>query len=209
MRTLYLGLGVSSGFAAALYWLWGLVYFPTLLDDYRAVSQTISELGAFSTPLADRINYGWSLPVGLLQCLAVYALWRSGDLPTESRHGWAAFAGIGVAYVICAFFPCDLGSPLWGSGRQLLHNLFGGLEYLSGGFGLLLLAASFRDRRLLARALKWSGLTVWAALLMMSIPYLFDIRGVVQRIAETLLFGWLAWGCAMKALGISDATGSK
>lgn len=191
-----------AGLAAALYWLWGLIYFPTLLPEYQSISQTISELGAFSTPLAHRVNYAWSLPLGLLQCWAVFGERRQRGLPTDVRNGLAAFGSVGIAYATCALFPCDPGSPLWGSWRQLLHNLFGGLEYLGGGIGLLLLAASRRDQRPLATALQWSGVAVLLALPLMTMPQLFAIRGAVQRVAEMLLFSWLAWGCGLRVCGV-------
>ena len=202
MKKLSTAFRAWAGLTAALYWLWGLVYFPTLLPDYQAISQTISELGAFSTPLANRVNYAWSLPLGLLQCWAVFGERRQRDLPDDVRNGLVGLGCVGIAYATGALFPCDPGSPLWGSWRQLLHNLFGSLEYLGGGIGLLLLAASRRNQRPLAIALQWSGITVLAALLLMTIPQLFCIRGAVQRIADILLFGWLAWACGLRARGV-------
>lgn len=92
------------------------------------------------------------------------------------------------------FFPCDPGAPLWGSWRQMVHNTFGGLEYVGGGLGLLLFGRARRDNYRLAKVLQLSGLLVWLGLLLMTVPGLFAVRGAVQRIIESLLFGWLAWG---------------
>lgn len=189
-------LGAWLGLAASLYWLGGVIYLPTLLANYDAISQTISELSSSSTPLANHINFGWSLPLGLLQCWAVATEYRQRHLSTEVRKGLAAFACVGIAYIACSVFPCDPGSPLWGSWRQTVHNAFGGLEYAGGGLGLWLLGKARRGNAPLAMALQLSGLLVWMGLLLMIVPGLLDVRGAVQRVIEALLFGWLAvWGC--------------
>ncbi|WP_026603682.1 DUF998 domain-containing protein [Methylomonas sp. 11b] len=187
-------LGALLGLAASFYWLGGVIYLPTLLANYDPVSQTISELSIISTPLANRINFGWSLPLGLLQCWAVFTECRQRHITVEVRKGLAAFGSVGIAYVACSFFPCDPGAPLWGSWRQMVHNAFGGLEYAGGGLGLLLFGIARRDNYRLAMAIQLSGLLVWTGLLLMTVQELFGVRGAVQRFSEALLFGWLAWG---------------
>lgn len=187
-------LGAWLGLAASVYWLGGVIYLPTLLANYDAISQTISELSTISTPLANRINFGWSLPLGLLQCWAVFTEYRQRHITVAVRKGLAAFGCVGIAYVACSFFPCDPGAPLWGSWRQMVHNAFGGLEYAGGGLGLLLLGKARRENYQLAITLQLSGFLVWMGLLLMTVPGLFGVRGAVQRFSEALLFGWLAWG---------------
>lgn len=187
-------LGAWLGLAASLYWLCGVIYLPTLLPNYDAISQTISELSSISTPLEKRINFGWSLPLGLLQSWVVLTEYRQRHSTVEVRKGLAAFGCVGIAYVACTFFPCDPGAPLWGSWRQIVHNAFGGLEYAGGGLGLLLLGKARRESYRLTMALQLSGLVVWIGLLLMAVPGLFGVRGAVQRVIEALLFGWLAWG---------------
>ncbi|WP_458028467.1 DUF998 domain-containing protein [Methylomonas sp. MgM2] len=194
-------LGAWLGLAASLYWLCGVIYLPTLLSNYDAISQTISELSTISTPLANRINFGWSLPLGLLQCWAVLTEYRQQYVTVEVRKGLAAFGCIGVAYVGCSFFPCDLGAPLWGSWRQMIHNAFGGLEYVGGGLGLLLFGRARRDNYRLAKVLQLSGLLVWLGLLLMTVPGLFGFRGAVQRSIEAILFGWLTLGSIKNLTG--------
>ncbi len=114
--------GPWLGLVASLYWLGGVIFLPKLLANYDAISQTISELSSISTPLANRINFGWSLPLGLLQCWAVSTEYRQRHITAEVRNGLAAFGCVGIAYVACSFFPCDSGAPLWGSWRQTVHN---------------------------------------------------------------------------------------
>ncbi|WP_415879077.1 DUF998 domain-containing protein [Methylomonas sp. TEB] len=191
-------MGAWAGLAASFYWLGGVIYLPTLLADYDAISRTISELSVISTPLANRINFGWALPLGLLQCWAVFSEYRQRHMTKQVRKGLAAFGCVGIAYVACSFFPCDQGAPLWGSWRQLVHNAFGGLEYAGGGLGLFLIGKAWRENTPLALALQLSGVLVWAGLLLMTVPALFGVRGAVQRVIEALLFGWLACGSFRK-----------
>ncbi|MGZ0077113.1 DUF998 domain-containing protein [Methylomonas sp. YC3] len=186
----WLGLA-SSGLLA-----WGNWHYAQTLPNYDAVRQTISELAAFGTPLADEINYGLFLPVGLMQWLALACQYRTlKQSPTLSR-GLLAFSWVGTAYVFCALFPCDPGSPLMGSWRQQIHNLFGALEYLGGGYGLLLFGRIPGSR--IAIPLKISGVLVLTVLVLLAIPFLADYRGLIQRIAESVLFGWLTLASAVQ-----------
>ncbi|MBD9358374.1 DUF998 domain-containing protein [Methylomonas albis] len=105
----WLGLA-SSGLLA-----WGNWHYGQSLPNYDAVRQTISELASFGTPLADQINYGLFLPVGLTQWLALACQYRMLKQNSTHRQGLLAFSWVGTAYVICALFPCDPGSPLVGS----------------------------------------------------------------------------------------------
>ncbi|MBD9359181.1 DUF998 domain-containing protein [Methylomonas fluvii] len=184
----WLGLA-SSGLLA-----WGNWHYAQTLPNYDAVRQTISELSAFGTPLAHQINYGLFLPVGLMQCLALACQYRMLKQNPTLRRGLLAFSWVGTAYVFCALFPCDPGSPLMGSWRQQIHNLFGALEYLGGGYGLLLFGRIPGSR--IAIPLKISGVLVLTGLAFMTLPILASHRGLIQRLTESLLFGWLALASA-------------
>jgi len=184
----WLGLA-SSGLLA-----WGNWHYAQTLPNYDAVRQTISELAAFGTPLADPINYGLFLPVGLMQWLALACQYRMLKQNPTLRRGLLAFSWVGTAYVFCALFPCDPGSPLMGSWRQQIHNLFGALEYLGGGYGLLLFGRISGSR--IAIPLKISGALVLTVLVLLAVPFLADYRGLIQRVAEGVLFGWLTLASA-------------
>ncbi|MEI8571028.1 DUF998 domain-containing protein [Methylomonas sp. LW13] len=186
----WLGLA-SSGLLA-----WGNWHYAQTLPNYDAMRQTISELAAFGTPLADPINYGLFLPVGLMQWLALACQYRMLKQNRTLRRGLLAFSWVGTAYVFCALFPCDPGSPLMGSWRQQIHNLFGALEYLGGGYGLLLSGRIPGSR--IAIPLKISGVLVLTVLVLLAIPFLADYRGLIQRIAESVLFGWLTLASAVQ-----------
>ncbi|NJA08098.1 DUF998 domain-containing protein [Methylomonas sp. MED-D] len=186
----WLGLA-SSGLLA-----WGNWHYAQTLPNYDAARQTVSELAAFGTPLADQINYGLFLPVGLMQWLALVCQYRMLEQYPSLREGLLAFSWVGTAYVFCALFPCDPGSPLIGSWRQQIHNLFGALEYLGGGLALLLFGRIPGSR--IAIPLKISGALVLTVLVSLAIPCLADYRGLIQRVAEGVLFGWLALASAVQ-----------
>lgn len=189
------------GLTGAIYWGWGLWYWPQASQPYDAVRQTISELGRISADNADLVNLAWSLPLGLWLSWAVHRAYRYAGRSAEARRGCAAVAGVGMAYAVCGLFPCDPGCPLWGSGRQLLHNAFGALEYLGGGAGLLIFSAAATGRRRLVLLLRCSGYWILLSLVLMAWPPLFPVRGLVQRGAELQLLGWLLWASGMQLAG--------
>ena len=148
---------------------------------YSQLRHTISELGEVGAPHQRFVAFGVFLPVGALALLAAYLL-----LPKS--HPAAALAlCIAVGYVGAAFFPCDPGSPALGSARQGMHNLFGGVEYIGGGFALVILSES------LGQPFKAAGFLVLAAAFLLTILPSTSVRGIIQRVAETCLFGGLAW----------------
>lgn len=102
-----------------------------------------------------------------------------------------------MGYLGGALFPCDHGSPLTGSGRQQLHNLVGGVQYVGGAAALFLAADA--QRALLPSLGPWllgSAGVVALVTLALSVQALFPVRGLIQRVGELLLFGnllLLAW----------------
>jgi hypothetical protein len=103
-------------------------------------------------------------------------------------------SSVGLAYIGAAFAPCDVGCPSPPtSARQLLHNVFGIVEYVGGGLGLLLFAGVTLDVDRIASPerplcgpgcgrdrLRWdcdSALEAW--------------HGAIQWVGEAALFGSL------------------
>ncbi len=101
-----------------------------------------------------------------------------------------------LAWIGSALAPCDPGCPATGSLDQQLHTLLGMLTYGGTALGLLLLATA---PRLPARIrLLWAGLAAtWLLLfVLMAAPGLQAWRGLLQRLAEWLVYGALcvaAW----------------
>ncbi|QKZ13576.1 DUF998 domain-containing protein [Spirosoma sp. KUDC1026] len=158
----------------------GMLYANSRKPGYSHWRDTISELGEIGTPLTRPVSYGLFLPVGLLLWLAAWL--------TEDKTTTGLATCVGAGYVIAALFPCDVGSPASGSGRQQLHNLGGGIEYLGGAYWLSQLSPgpTIAGYSLFSLA---AGVVVTGAVLL-SVPGI-PIRGLTQRIVEALLFGSL------------------
>ncbi len=163
-----------------LYLFLGVIYFGSQKKSYSHIRHTISELGEVGYINSKQISYGFFLPIGLL--LALLAL------VVERNFTQGLAASLAAGYIIAAFFPCDDGSPFTGTSRQMVHNLGGFAEY-AGGTIFLFLAAE-QDANFLFLDYKISGIIVFACTVLISIPGI-GIRGLVQRIAELLLFGSL------------------
>ncbi len=175
--------------ASALLVFSGTVGFAALRPDYHHVAQTISELGADGSPYFRLAGLGMFLPSG---ALVWWALWRAHrlDARRDSTRAFIALAGLGAGYVGAALFPCDPGSPVWGSTQQQIHNLAGVGEYFGCGAGFFLLGRqALRDTRS-ARAALWSGAGVlaWTGLVLLGTESLFAFRGAIQRVTEATLF---------------------
>jgi hypothetical protein len=75
---------------------------------------------------------------------------------------------------------------LLGTARQILHNVAGAVEYAGGGFALMKLAESS------GQPFKAAGFVVLGTAIALSVLPSNSVRGIIQRIAETCLFGGLA-----------------
>jgi hypothetical protein len=170
---------VATAIAAA-YLSIALILLAPRKAGYSHLRHTISEIGEAGARDQRFVAFGVFLPVGLL-LLAVAWIVRPSSLPVA-----ALALCIAVGYLGAALFPCDPGSPLSGSTRQAMHNLAGAVEYIGGGFALMTIA---RDS---GQPFKLAGFIVLAATVGLSIVPAGAARGIIQRIAETCLFGGLA-----------------
>jgi len=156
----------------------GVAFFSIRRRGYSQRRDTLSELGEWGAPGWRAVGWGLFLPVGL--ALWVLATAMAGAPALAPAAGLAACLGIG--YVGAALFPCDPGSPLQGSWRQQLHNLAGAVEYVGGAACLYAAGGVFTGPAVLALA-GGVGLSVSAVR---------PVRGLLQRVIETLLFVSLA-----------------
>ncbi|HMQ30509.1 MAG TPA: DUF998 domain-containing protein [Chloroflexaceae bacterium] len=154
------------------------------------IRHTISELGEQGAPDGRLVSFGLFGPIGLaLLGVGALALLNEGAVTFPAGFGLLAVA-LGVGYVGGALFPCDRGSPLTGSGRQQLHNLAGGVQYVGGAVALFL--AADEPRLLPPFLVPWllgSAGVVAVVALALSVQVLFPVRGLIQRVGELLLFG--------------------
>jgi len=158
---------------------------------YDPCAQFISELGERGAPYEALVRFAGFLPVGVLTLLFASVAARDAD-DRRVRWGFMLFSGVGVAYIVAAFFPCDPGCPSPGSPTQQVHSSSALLEYVGGGSGLLLIgSARAATTRRLARLALVCGVIVWIAFAGMLAPQLAAERGMTQRAAELALFGWM------------------
>ncbi len=148
---------------------------------YSHIKHSISELGEIGAPDQRFVAFGLFLSIGLVLLLVAYLL-RPASPPAA-----ALALCIAIGYLGAAAFPCDPGSPLSGSSRQAFHNLAGGVEYAGGGFALMTLAER------LGQPFKLAGFVVLGAVIALSVLSSNSVRGIIQRVAESCLFGGLAW----------------
>jgi hypothetical protein len=165
---------------AAVYLFVLLLVVGARRPDYSHIRHTISELGESGAPQQGFVAFGVFLPVGALLAL-VAALLLPGGQPNA-----ALALCISIGYLVAAVFPCDPGSPLWGTPRQAVHNLGGAIQYAGGAFVLWRIGES------LGQPFRSAGLVVGGVAIGLSIPALAPVRGLLQRIAELCLFGGLA-----------------
>ncbi len=175
----------------------GMLFGGALLKPgYSHMAQYISELGASGSAHARLISLAGFVPVGLLAAWLLLACARLAPVRGASRLGYWLLMCEPLAWIGSALAPCDLGCPATGSLDQQLHTLLGMLTYGGTALGLLLLATA---PRLPARIrLLWAGLAAsWLLLfVLMALPELQAWRGLLQRLAEWLVYGVLcgaAW----------------
>jgi hypothetical protein len=169
--------------------LLGTIGFASLRPEYTHFRNTISELGETGAALSLQVSYGMFLPAGILVWIAMYLAASSAET-FELKVVLALLSSLGTGYVMAAFFPCDPGSPLMGSWRQQVHNIFGFIEY-AGTAGGLLLAGNFLLKKGLTTAavlFGLGGLVVLLCLTGLSIASAFQYRGAIQRVAEAIMF---------------------
>lgn len=166
---------------ATIYLSAGIMYLGHKKPHYSHIKHTISELGEKGGQNSRLASYGLFLPTGIL--LLVISIFCRGN---EIVQGLAAC--ISAGYILSAFFPCDAGSPLKGGLRQQIHNLAGVIEYAGGAYFLYL--ASEKNRELFFANYKVIAILVLVCVFVTSLPKA-PVRGLTQRVAETLLFAGL------------------
>ncbi len=162
-----------------------------LKDDYSHISQYISELNAAGTAWDWQIGYFGFVPLGLLGLVLMLLVRPSARAIGASEIGFWFLMAEPMVYVFSAFAPCDLGCPSEGSLSQNLHNVVSAVTLLVTTSGVVLLAfnSEFSPRKRigwLVLALTFIGFYVLAL-----VPDLDPIRGLLQRLAEGILYSSL------------------
>lgn len=167
---------------------------------YSHVSQFISELNAVGTPFAGMIGWAGFLPFGILSAALLVAAAPSIPVQGASRIGYWLLMAQPVAYIGSVLAPCDMGCPLHGSVRQMLHNGLALTTYSATAISLFLfclapgISMTWRTFWILLAV-------VWFALFALMIDVSFaEWRGLLQRLAEGIVYTVLCI-CAWRFLG--------
>ena len=170
---------------ASVYLFISLVFLATNKNGYNHMKHTISELGEVGSPQQKLVSYAVFFVLGSTLLLVAYLV--------QSYSKPVALLALSIAsgYLVAAFFPCDVGSPITGSLRQTIHNLGGGVEYIGGAMAFFLMAETF------GQPFQILGLAVAGLAIALSIQAFFTFRGLVQRVAELALFGGLIVSVAL------------
>lgn len=161
---------------------------PLGYPGYSSLHQYISEMGATGAPHGPTIS---ALFIATSVLLIAFWLLCLKALPVSALRvaGLVLLAANGAGLLGAGVYPCDFecarSDP---SVAQQLHDLFGGLGYLSGVLGLFAMAASLR------RLDGWSRLCplvmICAVVATLSLPLIapdFPLRGAPQRVLEAAL----------------------
>lgn len=172
---------------ASTYLLLMIILLGRKKPGYSHLRHTISELGEVGAVNQHLVGYGVFLPVGV-------ALLSVGWLiESQSASAMMLAVAIGIGYAVAAFFPCDVGSPAFGSLRQTIHNVAGGIEYGGGGIALMKLDEDY------GQPFQVGGFTVLAVLACLTLLPPTAPRGAIQRVGEVTLFSlllyasWFVW----------------
>jgi hypothetical membrane protein len=163
--------------------------FAWLRPDYSHIRNTISELGEYGSTHSRVVSLGIFIPAGLLTWIACVLAIRTASSP-EVKISFLLILSLGAGYIMAGLFPCDPGSPLYGTLRQQIHNFFGLIEYAGTSAGLILGGLYLRKTGDLTSGLSVIaiGTCVFFLLVGLSLPSMFPVRGAIQRVAEILMF---------------------
>jgi len=166
------------------------MYYGRRKPGYSHLRHTISELGEMGSPVGKGVSYLGFIAIGISLWLFLIIAVRL--LPSESDVFYM-LSLVGAGYVGGGIFRCDPGAPFIGSWRTTLHNIFGALEYVGAAGAFLALERSVFWSAL-SGVMSIAGVIVFFCLVGISFPHPF--RGLMQRIAETTIFGGvvlIAW----------------
>jgi hypothetical protein len=166
-------------YSAGIYLGLGVAVFGALRPGHRHVRHLIDRLGETGGANSGWFNYAVFLPIGLV------CAWLAYNLPTDRVPAarWLAIF-LAVGYLGSAWLACDLGAPIFShsdtanatSWRNETHWLIRAVQYFGGA--AVLFCAGFGQL----------GFCVAFAAAILLIPNAREWSGLVQRIAELILF---------------------
>ncbi len=178
---------------AGVFMTLAVVLFGRRRTGYSHIKNTISELGEQFSRDAKLVNFGVFLPVGILCALSVCINGNSPDALENRLIDYTCYLGFSIAtgYIVCAFFPCDPGAPIFGSWNNGIHILAGGVMYVGAVVSLWLMS-----RMTDTSQCGWGNVILISCTLIVGFAIFFlsfpnKYRGLVQRVVELVLFAIL------------------
>jgi len=179
LPTLALILAVLSSLLAAAV----PMYYGSRKPGYSHLRHTISELGEMGSPVGESVSHLGFIAIGI--SLWLFLIIAANLLPHQSDV-FFMLSLVGAGYVGGGIFRCDPEAPFIGSWSTTLHNIFGVLEY-AGAAGAFLTLKRSEFWSPLSEVMSYAGGIVFFCFAGISFPHPF--RGLIQRIAETIIFG--------------------
>ncbi|AVX02978.1 hypothetical protein MXMO3_00432 [Maritalea myrionectae] len=163
--------------------------------DYSHVSQFMSELGAADSPFPNLVNFGSFFAAALILLGALALVFSSLPRSLPGTIGLAILALYPLLVIVASFFPCDAACrPATPSTSHIIHMTSALLAYLSAIIGMAIL--SLHARKWLGKSLLTPlGLIMPVILLVLLANLMPDNPrvGLIQRLFETLVYGWLVF----------------
>ena len=160
-----------------IYLFSAVTYYAAKVPAYSHIKHTLSELGANGTEFEKAVAFKVFIPVGLGFILLAGLIY-------DTNWPAAVLAGaMGFSYFLSAFFPCDPGTPTSGSWKNSIHNLVGGVAYVTMGYQL---------KQLIDLQFGWYVEVAFIALAVFLFNFIVgwpkQVVGLTQRLAEAAVF---------------------
>ena len=187
MRTIAFACAILSLLILAGATAWGGSVYP----GYDHLRQYISELGATGAATGAAVSVAFMVSGALLTAFWLLCIGLFARSPlTIIGFGLSALNGLGLFFggVFPCDFQCSLASP---SPAAMLHELLGGIGYLCGIVGVLVVGLAMRNRP--------GGRALFSLALICGVPAAatiwlihpgFEFYGAAQRVVEVALAVW-------------------
>lgn len=160
-----------------LYLIFGVYFYAQKRPAYSHLKHSISELGENGSDFEKQVGFIVFVPVGL-GFLLLAGLSYADNWPAAVLAG-----AMGFGYFLSAFFPCDPGTPMSGSWKNSIHNLVGGIAYITMAYQL---------KELIDQQVGWYAEVAFVALAVFLFNFIIgwpkQVVGLTQRMAETAVF---------------------
>jgi len=162
----------------SLFLIFSLWYFGSARPEYSHIQHTISELAESQSITEKIVSYAVFLPVGIAMVFI--------SIFSYSNEPALLFSiSLAIGYCAAAIFPIDQGAPLFGTWKNVIHNLSAGVSYVLALGGFEYLAREFGFPYSLGKFL------IMAFIASMYIPIMRKFRGLFQRVSEVGIFSAL------------------